>query len=227
MKNKRRVVLFSVLGLVLVGAVFVQREPKEIELTNSRDFSTVNNFEELSNESDIIVEGIYTGHFKSWNMARNPNNIYEEDMNNYVEGRLFDFEVEKIIKGHDVAKNIKVNHRYKETEIVDLTSIGEGKQVVDINDPLYIKPQTETRYILFLKQDEDFDNYYGSVEPWILKIEEEGVIVQTKLDNKSKNVQQAFKTKKGNIVIINEELPPLDDSISKDARNFYKKLKRK
>lgn len=42
-------------------------------------------------------------------------------------------------------------------------------------DPLYIQPELNQIYILFLSKDDDFDRYYGAIEPFSILINEDDI----------------------------------------------------
>ncbi|QKS57509.1 hypothetical protein HUB98_15140 [Paenibacillus barcinonensis] len=135
----------------------------------SYDFPTTNDLEEMVHESDTIVIGEYQDGYETWNMLRDPNNSYKESAEGFVEGHLYDFKVENVIKGSVDSIDIKVNHRAAESLIIKNS---EDDEQVTISDLLYIAPKTKSRYVLFLKQNKELNNYYGAIEPFSVTIED-------------------------------------------------------
>ncbi|MES9704553.1 cardiolipin synthase, partial [Bacillus toyonensis] len=144
----------------------------------SKDFPATSDLNQMINEADLVVIGEYGGLDSKWNMARNPNNPSEEDKENYVEGHLYNFNISETIKGVNENKQIKINHRFAETvKLEDSNAVvaPDGtvtKQATKVTtkevqnkDPLYIEPKVNKKYMMFLKKDQLFGNYYGAIEP--------------------------------------------------------------
>ena len=98
-------------------------------------------------EADVVAIGNYDGFDSTWNMARNPQDISQEDQENYVEGHLYNFNVKEVLKGDPLQGRMKINYRYAEQIEID----DSNSKVVN-EDPLYIKPEIGKKYMLFLKK---------------------------------------------------------------------------
>jgi hypothetical protein len=173
------------------------------EFSTERDYPTANELSEMVNNADFIFVGEYTGLNSTWNMARNPENIDAEDNDYYVEGHLYDFAIGEILKGYSDEDVILVNHKYSEqiklTESNAIVNeqgiiVSEATETEDVTftyvDNLYIEPEIGAKYMLFLLKDINFGNYYGAIEPFIVKIVGDTVFVQSNLLNGNETASQ-------------------------------------
>ncbi|MDM5188799.1 cardiolipin synthase [Bacillus sp. DX4.1] len=203
----------------------------------SKDFPATSDLNQMINEADVVVIGEYEGLDSKWNMARNPNNPLEEDKENYVEGHLYNFNISETIKGTTENKKIKINHRFAETVKLedsdavvapDGTIKKEATKVVtkdvENKDPLYIEPKISKKYMMFLKKDQLFGNYYGAIEPFAITFDENNKAeLQTNIEtinekNMTSKAQFAGKT----VVLKNEIHETITDNISGKTLNEVK-----
>ncbi|PFN23214.1 cardiolipin synthase [Bacillus cereus] len=200
----------------------------------SKDFPATSDLNQMINEADLVVIGEYGGLDSKWNMARNPNNPSEEDTENYVEGHLYNFNISETIKGNNKNKQIKINHRFAETVKLedsnavvapDGTVTKQATKVTTKNvqnkDPLYIEPKVNKKYMLFLKKDQLFGNYYGAIEPFAITFDENNKAdLQTNIEtiNESKMSSKAEIAGK-TIVLKNEIHETITDNISGKTLN--------
>jgi len=195
----------------------------------SKDFPLTSYLNEMIEEADIIVIGEYTSFDSTWNMARNPDNLMENDSENYVEGHLFNFNISQLLKGSINKETIKVNHRFSETikiEDSDAIIAPDGtiqKEATYVNveevtnkDPLYIEPMIGENYMLFLKKDDVFGTYYGAIEPFSIKFNEDDLAeLQTNIETINEdNLMYDIKIKEKTFTIKNEIHETVNDTIS-------------
>ncbi|MGQ0516044.1 hypothetical protein ACT453_33050, partial [Bacillus sp. D-CC] len=82
-------------------------------------------------------------------------------------------------------KQLKIKHRFAETVKLedsnavvapDGTVTKKATKVttkeVQNKDPLYIEPKVNKKYMMFLKKDQLFGNYYGAIEPFAITFDE-------------------------------------------------------
>ncbi len=87
---------------------------------------------------------------------------------------------------------------------------------VQNKDPLYIEPKVNKKYMMFLKKNQLFGNYYGSIEPFAIIFAENNkadlqINIETINENKmSSKAQLVGKT----IVLKNERHETITDNIS-------------
>lgn len=162
MKNKLRfaipVIAAAILSIAIYKVGFSNATANTSSMSSGKSFSyttldypTSATIKDLSKSSDIIVSGHYLGFDKSWNMARDPENISQEDSTKKVEGRIYNFKVDKFIKGSG-SNSIKVNLTYK---------LSDGTIFEN-----YEEPKIGNQVVLFLKYDSNFDNYYAPSYPF-------------------------------------------------------------
>lgn len=137
------------------------------------DYPTAVNIKGVINEAEIIVIGKYAQYDSSWNMARNPDDITNEDPNMYVEGKLYRFTVDKYLKGNG-SSSILVNKKFK----------NKDGQI----DERYVEPIFDETVVLFLKYEKDFKNYYGAIQPFEFKLNDNQLQVITNL----RYIRQSF-----------------------------------
>lgn len=217
MKNKGRKItllisslfLISVTGFVIKNTTMVNKS-KSDRIEIHRDYPYSEELTDMISNSSYIVKGQFTGYDHSWNMARNPDNIQEEDKTNYVEGRLYNFKVEKIFKNEDdILDEIKVNFMHSRTE-----TLVEADERITLKDSLYKEPELEQEYVLFLLKDKDFHNYYAATEPFLVKIEKGSVSLQSNLLQDDNENIQTFKLKDNSVLDVVEEIPHINDFLT-------------
>lgn len=240
MKNtsKRPYILFIILPVLLLafGAFIIipfatsKESSKNVEVVLTHDLNVLGELSDMVTNSDYIVLGSYTSFDSTWNMASNPHNPMDESNDKYVEGKLFNFKIEEVLKGNIRDEVIKINHRH--SEIVDL-EITSGDEVispegllikspskitvhkVNNNYPLFIEPEFGGRYIVFLKKDQFDEIYLRPGEPYLIKVNKnDTVALQSKL--LSPDLSSFITENRGekNITIINEFSTTIDDKVS-------------
>lgn len=198
----------------------------------SSDYPITSELSEMIDEADIVVIGEYKNFDSKWNMARNPENIMEEDPDNYTEGHLYNFEISKKIKGETESNQIKVNHRYSEIILLEESNevindegiiVREATKVITKEieniDPLYIEPTIGQKYMLFLSEDEVFGSYYGAIEPFAIVFDENDVAeLKTNLVSiDEESLSQEVEVGESNFTVINEIYESVDDTISGES----------
>ncbi|MDR6748550.1 hypothetical protein J2W90_002704 [Bacillus pumilus] len=240
---KYKKILFIFISLILFVTIYMYYPihlPKENELESgskkntillSKDFNVADGIEEMVLQSDVIVVGHYQKLLKSWNMSGS------SEPSEFTEGHLYQFKVEDTLKGNSESI-IKINHRYSETVPIEVTSGDEiisdegilikdasKKQVYTVTnkDPLYIKPELNQKYIAFLQKG-NTGNYFGSLEPYLIKFNEEDIaILQSNLTDLQKENLSFNKNLGGqNITVTNDIHQQVIDNISGDKFDSIK-----
>lgn len=152
------------------------------------DYPTTSELKEMVETADLVIIGYYENFDRTWNMSRNSEDIHKEDEDNYVEGRIYNFNINEIIKGHVDSELIEINMRFSETvefeesnAVVSPEGIIEKEATevtiheIEVIDPLFIEPELNRKYLVFLSKDADFNNYYGAIEPFSIVFDENGV----------------------------------------------------
>nr|WP_154894253.1 hypothetical protein [Paenibacillus xylanexedens] len=143
-------------------------------------------------------------------MLRDPDNSQKESEEGFVEGQLYDFKIDKVIKGNVNGENIKVNHRAAESLTLKFS---EGvEEQITVSDLFYIEPKTKSKYVLFLKQNKELDNYYGAIEPFSLIIDDNNSVKLNSNIIGSKEISQEFKI--NSVTVHNDIVDSIEDNIS-------------
>ncbi|HDR7686514.1 cardiolipin synthase [Bacillus toyonensis] len=172
--NKKMKFIFWIIPLAIFLSIggysiyFGEVEDKTILIT--KDFPSTSRLEDMVKEADVVAIGNYDGFDSIWNMARNPQDISQEDQENYVEGHLYNFNVKEVLKGDPLQNRMKINYRYAEKIEID----DSNAKVVN-EDPLYIKLEIGKKYMLFLKKDENMNHYFGAIEPFAIMFDENDI----------------------------------------------------
>jgi hypothetical protein len=227
----------------------LQKQVQKKNLLVSHDFKTTSDLSNMVEQSDVVVLGSYNSFDSSWNMARNPDDLNKEATDHHIEGRLYNFTVDEVLKGDLHTKDIRVNHRYSETIEYEETSgdevvspegilIKEPSEVTTHNlenkDPSFIEPEYNKQYIVFLKKSFNPENniYLRAIEPYLISIDANEVA--TLKSNLIEYNQDAFKTdvtlNNSTISISNDVNGEITDNISskklgdlkKDIKNLSK-----
>ena len=190
------------------------------------DYPVVTSLEDMRKVSTYILVGHFNGEYETWNMARNPENLSEEDEKNRVEGRLYQFEVEKVLRGDVTEKTVDVNFTYSKAveSIVSNAEIDEEGNITKeatesktynytVQDPLFIEPSTTDTYILFLLKNSQQNNYYGAIEPFRIRLEGDKAVLETNLTS-GKTAQETVTMEDGQVFVVNMDVPTIEDFIS-------------
>lgn len=196
-------------------------------ITRHLDYSIALGLSEMANGAEIIVIGEYTGLDSTWNMSRNPRNPDEESNKNYVEGLLYNFSVHEVLKGELDSDTILVNHRHSETKNMpisnaELDAAGvivkeatEWNEVrLTLEDPLYIEPEENATYILFLQENKNRNHYYGAAEPFSIKVTDGVAALQSNLVGHTDAFTQTVTLDNGQTVDVTTEIGTIEDTIS-------------
>jgi hypothetical protein len=145
--------------VLLVGGIYAFKNNNtnnDIQVVRRTDYPIASTIENLATSSDIIVIGEYKNFVKTWNMARDINDITKEASDISVLGDIYDFDVTKSLKG-DIKNNsvIPVNIQRKNRDTID---------------EKYIAPELNKKIVLFLKKDANFGVYYATMEPFQFEI---------------------------------------------------------
>lgn len=183
---KKNIVVCLILIFSLLLAVTGYKNINKIDVSNTQsnisvDYPTAYDINNMIDNSSYIVKGNFTKYVDSWNMARNPENLKEEDTQVRIEGRLYEFVIEKELKGNLSKKDIiTINLPYSHMGNID---------------ELYVEPTLNEKVILFLKYDSNFDYYYPAIEPYQfieindeLKVKSNDKKVVLEFDKKEKKV---------------------------------------
>lgn len=197
MKTRKNIILIIPLLVVIIIAylsIYKFNDGKtevvmddEIVINIDYVYRTTDELEDMVATADVVLVGKYDRFDRSWNMARSPEDINQEDKDNYVEGHIYNFSVDEVLKGTVDSDSIEINLRYldlvkhlESNEVVSPDGIVEKEATevtvheLEVIDPLYIKPELNKKYILFLAKDTDFMNYYGAIEPFSILIHGDG-----------------------------------------------------
>lgn len=242
--NSKRTALLAVLCAVLVfSAAFLTgstpsppakagednpiQSPAVRTITQHLDYRIADSLPEMINGAQVIVVGEYTGLDSTWNMSRNPQNPEEESSEIYVEGLLYNFSVHEVLKGELDSDTILVNHRHSETqnlvesnaqinsEGVIIKEATESEEIpLTIEDPLFIEPEENVVYILFLRENQRRGHYYGAAEPFSIKDAGGTAELQSNLIGHTGAFLQTATLENGQTVNIATEIGAIEDTIS-------------
>ncbi|WP_047980141.1 hypothetical protein [Ornithinibacillus contaminans] len=164
---------YFLLSILIVFVLMAGCNSDNVSETNGSihiggDYHIGNDLNELESMADLIVIGEYGTLEKKWNMARDRQDPKKESTENYFEGNLYNFKIDETIKGTSESE-ILVNLAYEEEHKYPNESGDDFK--FSVKDPYYVEPESHVKYVLFLKKDEMFGNYYGAIEPFQVKID--------------------------------------------------------
>ena len=158
-------VLLIIFVFVICQTVFT--EPKIQEITGfhtSYDYAATESLSGMFDYADYIVIGEYTGFDSTWNMARDNDDVSKEASDLYVEGHLYNFSVDEVLKGDIPEESILINHEYstKRKVIESNEVIKEGSVVkkatktnaieFTVLSERFIEPEISSKYILFYQK---------------------------------------------------------------------------
>lgn len=218
MSNKRNIILLVVGVLViLVGSFFVfnylndnEETEEPITVTWNVDIYTSTDIEDIINESSLIVKGRYTNLIGTENMFRNPENLSEGDTDQYVEGRIYQFDISEVLHGAVSEESIPVIMHYSEEVNVEVDE-RRISEVVEVINPLFVEPEFEQEYVLFLNYSNDVDSFFGPIEPYAVLVNEDNIDNISPLFNEPENAVQPFQTDEGDIIEVYTPLSHIEE----------------
>lgn len=178
-KIVKRIVVIVLIGftiLLLAGISFYfyntlngtdKNEPFHLS-----EVETADNLDQMVEAADLIVVGQYKGLYSTVNMIRGNQNETKESTEEYLGGKVYNFHINRILKGNVEDDTIHIVHRYSNKFDIEETLGHENKEVEEA-DPTYIKPSIGKTYIAFINHPEVEDFYGQSLEPYLIKVDDE------------------------------------------------------
>ncbi len=185
--NGMRIVPFLA-SLVLISLVFAlyggpsqqqQLSESDVALTISQDRMIAEGIDEMVDLATWVVSGRYVEFDSIWNISRDPNDPTKPSKDNYTEGHLYRFHVEKVYVGKLEENEILISHRYSQRKSIPLLdkngNISKNPATFMVADPLYQEPVLGDEYVLFLTKGKN--GYYQSpAHPFQVHIDESGIV---------------------------------------------------
>lgn len=230
------IILAVTLCVIIFGIGIFYKQQKADKLNYEQliqnDYEIAQSLEQLKEVSDVIVKGKYTKFIDTWNMSRDPVDIQKEDSEYYIEGKNYRFEIEEVIKGNPESSSIIVSMESHSRNSIDLRENDHDQ--IDIHyytytSPLFIEPDIDDEYVLFLDYNnsiENFDYYYGAIEPFSIKIENNETVLQSNLISTKtrKQKESTIINVDGIQVNVKQELVSLNDFVGKINYDQLKEL---
>ncbi len=119
----------------------------------------------MTEAADYIIVAQCVAYDSTYNMARDPADPTQEHASFYIEGKLYQFEVETVLKGE---AEDAICICYEAAVQVDLD---DGDSVLVPNGN-YVAPETGNSYLLFLTSDGTY--YYGIGSPFAVCLTDSG-----------------------------------------------------
>ena len=235
--RKRNALVILCIFIVLIFTISLLITPQITkEITNNKpdkyvtmiyDYPVTSELNQMIETADYVVIGEYGEFIGKWNSSRDNFDINKESSEFYTEGWKYKFKISEVLKGNIADDEIIVNHTYarKHTYVESNAIINEIGEIVEpateyetitVNNPnpLFIEPEKEQTYILFLCHEDFFDTYYGAIEPFILKIENEKVILMSNLIDRTDRFELTEIASNGDIVQFNVNMEMINDTIT-------------
>jgi nucleoid DNA-binding protein len=173
----------AMLTLLLACSVEEQVQSSE-ELSQSVyiEAKLAANFDQMIKETPVIVVGSFEKLVKKYNAARDPKDPTKESKNSVSERNLFDFKVDKVLKGTLSSNVIQVSEPYR-FSVTDLTEEQIKARKGLIKEPYYFEPELGKQYVLFLKETEKSPQVYsGSFAIHVLSVSDDQKLFVVKPD---------------------------------------------
>ena len=152
------------------------------------DYTRVGSLERMFGEADYVVVGRFTAFTNSVNGSRNPANPLQESQLFYNHVRLYNFQIENVLKGNINRDNITIGLTYfrqRTSQISNEVRDSESGAVIheatefdtftiNMIDPYFLEPQIGQTVVLFLNHEELFDSYTALFTPHEITINQDG-----------------------------------------------------
>jgi hypothetical protein len=158
--------LISLLVLLSAGCSYFH---KESQVNMHMDLALENNLNDMIKQAPLVVMGTYQNAAGTINGARDPKDPSKPAKCIYNEVKLFNFKVDKVLKGDLDQDIIKVG----QSHTLQLDHLRENENI-HITNPLYIEPEMEKTYILFLKKSPYADFYSFPFVPNSIQLNDQG-----------------------------------------------------
>lgn len=187
------------------------------------DYPMSGDLQVMRDHADSIVIGQFGEFINAWNMARDLEDSSKESSEHYVEGHIYSFQVEQVVKGECSEETIYINIPYKERirgEISNVITDERGNLLKEATkiDPyefevireFYMEPDPEERVMLFLLYDAEFDRYFAAIEPYMIVLDENDTAeLRSNMllpeEEKEELAFQEAKTEKGKTIIYQHD----------------------
>ena len=179
------IICFTILLLTGIAVYFYNtlQQTAKNETFHLSEIETAENFTEMIEKADVIVIGQYEGLNSTVNLIREDEDETKESTEEYLGGKIYNFHIDKTLKGKVEEDSILLAHRYSKKFAIDEILGHEDKEVEEA-DPTYIKPSMGKTYIAFLKKPKIEDFYEQSVEPYLIKVDDnEQVEVKSNIED--------------------------------------------
>lgn len=232
---KKRIVLsiclICIIGVGIYFFHYLNNQLLRVGLSN--DYVLVDTLEEANDSAKYIIKGQFKSYENEWNMHRDDHDILKEHPYEKITGRIYSFHIDDVLKGDINEQNVSVNFMYSTRLFFNSEGLLHGKDIVnsknveyiDYREKTYVEPELNKDYILYLNYDEDFSLYYAAFQPYMIKIEQNHLSIQSQLMVSDVIDVNTYQTKSRKIE-VREEFEKVNDFV-KDItlEEFINKLK--
>jgi hypothetical protein len=121
------------------------------------------NLDQMIKGTPLIVVGSFEKFVKQYNASYDTQDTTKESKNSVYEKKMFDFKVDKVLKGTLSTNVIQVSEPYR-FSVTDLTEEQVKARKGLIMEPYYFEPELGKQYVLFLSKEDtpESSHYMGS-----------------------------------------------------------------
>lgn len=158
--------ILSIFTIIIVAVIIFILFPKTYVM--SYDRIVCQSFEELYDNSDLIVKGNFTEYLET---------VYNMIDEGY---KTYSFSVSEVIKGNDMSNILFAQRK-------EVSYSNTLKMTTVLDDDLFIEPNISSsiQYILFLDYDKENNWYVPATEPFIGVVDNDNIKLESHLFNNS------------------------------------------
>ena len=219
---KKKLVLF-ICFICIVGVgiyIFNHFNGQLLSVKVFNDYMIADNLEVANENAEYVIKGQFTSYDRNWNMHRDDSDLLQEHPYEKITGKIYSFKVTDILKGDADETSISVNLKYSTRLFFNDSGLLHGQEIldsenveyIDYKESVYVEPELNKDYILYLNYDKNFSLYYAAFQPYIIKVDQNQLSVQSNLINSDTVALKTYQTKSRKIE-IQEDFEKVDDFV--------------
>lgn len=175
MKANLKIALI-VLGSLLAGAAILYFTVPTVHTVTSY-YNQAESLQEMALRAPFIVRGSFKEQSSSKTGQQSAEDAGRITPDTYTEVEFWTFEPREILKSTLSLEPINIQIQHGRTFYYG----DNDSKSVFLNVPVYLEPQTDGEYLLFLDQSKEDGSFFAPFEPWQIRIEGDTTILESNL----------------------------------------------
>ncbi|MEG0366735.1 MAG: hypothetical protein RR585_07855 [Coprobacillus sp.] len=231
--KKKSVLFICFIGVFALGMYcFNQHKNQLLKVEISNDYMVADTLNSANNNATYIVKGQFTSYDREWNMHRDDNDLTKEHPYEKITGKIYTFKINDVFKGDVDGSDISINLKYSTRLFFNEDGLLHGEEIsnkknvehIDYKETVYTEPELNQEYILYLNYDKNFSLYYAAFQPYMIKVDQNQLSIQSRFINDDTIAVNTYQTKNRKIE-VKETLEVVNDFVKDiSLKEFIDKL---